>query len=222
MDIILLIAIIALPLWAQKNVTSVIRKYSRVRIQNGMTGAEIAHYILQTEGIYDVEVRSTGGSLTDNFNPRNKTVNLSQSVYGSDSIAAACIAAHEVGHAIQHHEQYAGLATRNMIFPFAKIGGQLASISILIGFIAQATGLIMFGVICLGAILAFQLATLPVEYNASERALVKLEQYGLLQSSEMQGGREVLKAAALTYLMAAISTFLNIIRLVGIANRDNN
>lgn len=220
MELIIFIAIIALPLWAQSNITKVIGRYSRVRIQNGMTGAEIAHYILQSEGIYDVTVQSISGHLTDNFNPKNKTVNLSQSVYGSNSIAAACIAAHEVGHAIQHQEQYAGLATRNMIFPFARTGGQLASISILLGFIASASGLIMFGVVCLGAILAFQVATLPVEYNASDRALNKLEQYGLLTSGEMEGGRAVLRAAALTYLMAAISTFLNIIRLIGIANRD--
>lgn len=220
MKLIILIAIIALPIWAQKNITSVIGKYSRVGIQNGMTGAEIAHYILQTEGIYDVEVKPIAGNLTDNFNPKNKTVNLSQTVYGSNSIAAACIAAHEVGHAIQHHEQYAGLATRNMIFPFARTGGQLASVSILLGLISGAAGLFTFGIICLGAILAFQVATLPVEYNASERALNKLNQYGLLTSTEMNGGREVLKAAALTYLMAAISTLLNIVRLIGIANRD--
>lgn len=220
MDLILLIAIIALPIWAQINVTRVIKKYSRIRSQRGMTGAEVAQYILETEGIHDVEVRATGGNLTDNFNPKDKTVNLSQTVYGSNSIAAACIAAHEVGHAIQHHEQYAGLATRNMIFPFARTGGQLASISILIGFIAGASGLIMFGVVCLGAILAFQLATLPVEFNASARALVKLEQYGILQDTEIQSGREVLKAAALTYLMAAITTLLNIIRIIGIADRD--
>lgn len=220
MELIILIAIIALPLWAQKNIMNVIGKYSRVGIQNGMTGAEIADYILQTEGIYDVEVKPIAGSLTDNFNPSNKTVNLSQTVYGSRSIAAACIAAHEVGHAIQHHEGYAGLATRNMIFPFARTGGQLASISILFGLIFSATGLFTFGIICLGAILAFQVATLPVEYNASDRALNKLTEYGLLTSTEMSGGREVLKAAALTYLMAAISTFLNIIRLIGLSNRD--
>ncbi len=220
MELIILIAIIALPIWAQKNITSVIGKYSRVGIQNGMTGAEIAHYILQTEGIYDVEVKPIAGNLTDNFNPKNKTVNLSQTVYGSNSIAAACIAAHEVGHAIQHHEQYAGLATRNMIFPFARTGGQLASVSILLGLLSGAAGLFTFGIICLGAILAFQVATLPVEYNASDRALNKLNQYGLLTSTEMNGGREVLKAAALTYLMAAISTLLNIVRLIGIANRD--
>lgn len=220
MDLIILIAIIGLPLWAQKNIMSVIRKYSQIRVASGMTGEEVAKYILQTEGIYDVEVRQIGGNLTDNFNPQNKTVNLSQSVYGSNSIAAACIAAHEVGHAIQHNEGYAGLATRNMIFPFARMGGQFASVAILIGLLAQLTGLLMFGIICLVAILAFQVATLPVEYNASARALNKLETYGLLSSSEMEGGQAVLKAAALTYLMAAISTFLNIVRLIGIANRD--
>ncbi len=220
MDLLILIAIIALPIWAQKNIMSVIGKYSRVRIENGMTGAEIAHYILQTEGIYDVEVKPIGGNLTDNFNPKNKTVNLSQSVYGSNSIAAACIAAHEVGHAIQHRQKYAGLATRNMIFPFARTGGQLASVSILIGLISGASGLLTFGIICLGAILAFQVATLPVEYNASDRALNKLNEYGLLTSTELKGGQEVLKAAALTYLMAAITTLLNIVRLIGIANRD--
>lgn len=220
MGLILLIAIIGLPLWAQSNITNVIRKYSRVRVQNGMTGAEVAQYILHTEGIYDVEVKPIGGQLTDNYNPRDNTVNLSSAVYQGNSIASVCIAAHEVGHAIQHHEKYRALNTRNAIFPFARTGGQLASISILIGFIAQLPGLITFGIICLVAILAFQLATLPVEYNASTRALSKLEQFGLLSTSELAGGKEVLKAAALTYLMAAISTFLNIIRLIGISNND--
>lgn len=220
MGFILIIAIIGLPLWAQSNITSVIGRYSKIRIQNGMTGAEIAQYILQTEGIYDVEIKQIGGRLTDNFNSKNKTVNLSPSVYQGNSIASACIAAHEVGHAIQYHQQYAGLATRNIIFPFAQTGGQLASISILIGLFSGASGFIMFGVICLVAILAFQLATLPVEYNASDRALSKLEQFGLLSSSEIVGGKAVLRAAALTYLMAAISTFLNIVRLIGIAGRE--
>lgn len=220
MELFLLIAIIALPLWAQSNITSVIGKYSRVRIQNGMTGQQIAEYILQLEGIYDVKVQPIAGKLTDNFNPSNKTVNLSQSVYGSNSIAAACIAAHEVGHAIQHANNYSGLTVRNMVFPFARVGGQLASITILIGLLSQASGLLMIGIACLGAILAFQVATLPVEYDASARALNKLEAYGLLTSGEIDGGSKVLRAAALTYLMAAISTFLNIIRLIGIANRD--
>ncbi len=217
MQLLILLLIIGLPLWAQKNIKSVIGKYSRVAIQNGMTGHEIAEYILRLEGITDVKVQAIGGSLTDNYNPMNKTVNLSQTVYGSKSIAAACIAAHEVGHAIQHHQGYAGLSARNKIFPFAKTGGQLASVSILLGLIAGFAELFVFGIVCLGAILAFQVATLPVEYNASDRALEKLEGYGLLTSGELVGGQKVLKAAALTYLMAAISTLLNIIRLIGLA-----
>ncbi len=220
MELLILIAIIALPLWAQKNIMSVIAKYSRVGVKNDMTGAEIATYILHSEGIYDVEVKQIAGNMTDNFNPKDKTVNLSQTVYGQRTIAAACIAAHEVGHAIQHHNEYPGLATRNMIFPFARTGGQLASISILFGLLSGAMGLFTFGIVCLGAILAFQVATLPVEYDASARALNKLEQLNLVTTDELNGSREVLKAAALTYLMAAISTFLNILRLVSIANRD--
>ncbi|WOO87997.1 zinc metallopeptidase [Mollicutes bacterium LVI A0039] len=217
MQFIILIAIIGLPLWAQKNIMSVIGKYSRVAIQNGMTGREVAEYILNYEGITDVRVQAIGGSMTDNFNPQNKTVNLSQTVYASKSIAAACIAAHEVGHAIQHHQGYSGLVVRNLIFPFARTGGQLAAVTILLGLISGFTGLFTFGIICLTAILLFQVATLPVEYNASDRALEKLEHYGLLTSGELNGASKVLRAAALTYLMAAISTFLNIIRLVGLA-----
>ncbi len=220
MEIIILILIIALPLWAQKNITKVIAKYSRISVVNNLTGKDVAEYILQMQGITDVEVKPIQGNLTDNFNPRNKTVNLSQTVYNQSSIAAVCIAAHEVGHAIQHHENYAGLNARNIIFPFARTGGQLATISILLGFLFQAMGLLTFGIICLCAILAFQVATLPVEYDASARALNKLDEYGLLTSSELTGGKEVLRAAALTYLMAAISTLLNIIRLIMISNRD--
>ncbi len=219
-ELLIIIAMIALPLWAQSNVTSVINKFMRVRVQNGMTGSEVAKYILETEGIYDVEVKMVDGQLSDHYNPANKTVNLSQAVYSNASIASVCVAAHEVGHAIQHEHGYAGLKARNTVYPFAKTGGQLASVSILFGLLSGALGLIYLGIAGLICILAFQLATLPVEYDASARALNKLSSYNLLTSQELSYGNQVLRAAALTYLMAAISTLLNIMRLFMIANRD--
>lgn len=221
MYLLLIILMIGLPLWAQSNVTSVIGKFSRVRASSGMTGREVAEYILQSEGIHDVTVNQVNGQLSDHYNPANKTVNLSPAVYGQASIASVCIAAHEVGHAIQHAQNYQGLKTRNTVYPLAKTGGQIASISILFGLIASSTGLIYLGILGLFGILLFQMATLPVEYNASDRALEKLNSLGLLQGEEAVMGAKVLKAAALTYLMAAISTAINIMRLLLIAgSRD--
>lgn len=221
MYLLLIILMIGLPLWSQSNVTSVIGKYSRVRATSGMTGREVAEYILQSEGIHDVSVNQVNGQLSDHYNPANKTVNLSPAVYGQASIASVCIAAHEVGHAIQHAQNYQGLKTRNTVYPLAKTGGQIASISILFGLIASSTGLIYLGIFGLFGILLFQMATLPVEYNASDRALEKLNSLGLLQGEEAVMGAKVLKAAALTYLMAAISTAINIMRLLLIAgSRD--
>lgn len=221
MYLLLIILMIGLPLWSQSNVTSVIGKYSRVRASSGMTGREVAEYILQSEGIHDVSVNQVNGQLSDHYNPANKTVNLSPAVYGQASIASVCIAAHEVGHAIQHAQNYQGLKTRNTVYPLAKTGGQIASISILFGLIASSTGLIYLGIFGLFGILLFQMATLPVEYNASDRALEKLNSLGLLQGEEAVMGAKVLKAAALTYLMAAISTAINIMRLLLIAgSRD--
>lgn len=220
MEFILLILVIGLPMWAQANITSVIGKYTRVQTTGGLTGAQVAQMILDREGITDVQVVATNGSLTDNYNPMKKTVNLSQPIYGQTSIAAVSVAAHEVGHAIQHARGYKGLVFRNVIYPFARFGGAISGISILFGFIMQAVGFIYIGIIGLFAILLFQLATLPVEFNASARALDILNETGILNQYEIDGGAKVLKAAALTYLMAAISTFLNILRLLAIARRD--
>lgn len=220
MDIILIILMIGLPMWAQANVTSVISKYTKVGTTGGLTGAQVAQMILDREGITDVQINAINGSLTDNYNPMRKTVNLSQPIYGSTSIAAVSVAAHEVGHAIQHARGYKGLALRNVVYPFARFGGAISGVAIIFGFVMQAVGLIYIGIIGLVGILLFQLATLPVEFNASARALDILNSTGILTASEMDGGAKVLKAAALTYLMAAISTFLNILRLLAIARRD--
>ncbi len=221
MEILILLAIIILPIWAQTNVMNVIHKYLRVKATNGMSGAEVAKFILEQEGITNVSVKQTSGTLSDHYNPSDKTVNLSQDVYARNSVASICIAAHEVGHAIQDATNYNGLKARNTIYPFAKTGGALASISILIGILAQATGLLYLGIICLGAILAFQMATLPVEFDASMRAMDRIKSYGLLSSEEVAGGEQVLRAAALTYIVAALTTFLNIVRLLMIARRSD-
>lgn len=213
--------IIVLPLVVQRNLYAVINKYNRQGIIRNLTGAEVAQLILHEEGIYDVEVVMTRGQLTDNYNPSNKTVNLSPNVYNGRSVSSVSIAAHEVGHAIQHHQKYFGLAVRSAVLPFAMTGGKISGIAIIVGIISQVTGLLYIGAISLAAILIFQLATLPVEFDASNRALVKLQSLSLVQGNEIVGSKKVLRAAAYTYVVATIVTFLNMLRILAFARRND-
>ena len=174
-----------------------------------MTGALAAERILRSQGIYDVTVRHVAGSLTDNYNPSQKTLNLSDEVYGSASVAAVGVAAHECGHAIQHQQGYQPLSLRSAIVPVANIGSALAWPLILIGmFFTRGTGslLIHIGIICFSFAVLFQLVTLPVEFNASARALAILGQQGILSESELPLTRKVLKAAELTYVAGAAAS----------------
>ena len=182
-----------------------------------MTGAEAARQLLNSQGIYDVQIRQVAGSLTDHYDPRTKTVNLSESVYGSTSVAAIGVAAHECGHAIQHQQGYVPLALRSAIVPVANIGSTLAWPLILIGlFFTSNTGafLIDLGILCFSFAVLFQLVTLPVEFNASHRALRILGEQGILSDSELPYTRKVLKAAALTYVASAAASILQLLRLV--------
>ena len=202
---------------ASARVKSTYNKYSKYRSASGMTGAEAAQRILNTAGIYDVTIQHVSGNLTDHYNPSNKTLNLSDSVYGSTSVAAVGVAAHECGHAIQHQKNYVPLTLRAAIVPVANLGSTLAWPLILIGLLfSRNTGVLFIdlGIICFSFAVIFQLVTLPVEFNASRRALRILGEQGILSESELPYTRKVLQAAALTYVASAASAILQLLRLV--------
>ncbi len=202
---------------ASAKVKSTFNKYNRVRSMSGMTGAQAAERILNSAGIYDVTVQHISGNLTDHYDPRNKVLSLSDSTYGSASVAAVGVAAHECGHAIQHQTSYAPLNIRSAIVPVANFGSTIAWPLILIGlFFNSSTGtfLIDLGIICFSLAVLFQLVTLPVEFNASSRAVKILESTGILGQEELKGTRKVLGAAALTYVAGAASAILQLLRLV--------
>lgn len=202
---------------ASAKVKSTFNKYNRVRSMSGMTGAQAAERILNSAGIYDVSIQHISGNLTDHYDPRNKVLSLSDSTYGSASVAAVGVAAHECGHAIQHQTSYAPLNIRSAIVPVANFGSTIAWPLILIGlFFNSSTGtfLIDLGIICFSLAVLFQLVTLPVEFNASSRAVKILESTRILGQEELQGTRKVLGAAALTYVAGAASAILQLLRLV--------
>ena len=212
----MLIVISALiSLFAQFLVNSRFSKYSRVRSRSGMTGAQAAERILQSQGIYDVAIQRVSGKLTDHYDPRNKTLNLSDAVYASTSVAAVGVAAHECGHAIQHARGYAPLSFRSALVPVANIGSQLSWLFIILGiFFGGSHTLIMIGILMFSAAVLFQLVTLPVEFNASGRALNRVTETGILQKDEVSDTRKVLSAAALTYVAAATTAVLQLLRLL--------
>ncbi len=204
-------------LLASARVKSTFRKYNRVRSMSGMTGAQAAERILQAAGIYDVSVQHISGELTDHYDPRNKVLRLSDSTYASPSVAAVGVAAHECGHAIQHQKSYAPLSIRSAIVPVANFGSAIAWPLIIIGmFITSNTGtlLINIGILCFSLAVLFQLVTLPVEFNASSRAIRILGDTGILDSQELKSTRKVLGAAALTYVAGAAAAILQLLRLL--------
>ena len=210
---------------ASARVNTTFNKYNRVRSMSGMTGAQAAEHILHTAGIYDVSVQHISGNLTDHYDPRNKVLRLSDSTYGSSSVAAVGVAAHECGHAIQHQKDYAPLSIRSAIVPLANFGSFLAWPLIVIGlFITSSTGslLINIGILCFSLAVLFQLVTLPVEFNASSRAVRILGETGILAQEELKGTKKVLKAAALTYVAGAAASILQLLRLVLLAGRRHD
>ncbi len=207
---------------ASAGVKSSFNKYARVANRAGLTGAETAERILKANGVYDVGVTHIRGELTDNFNPKTKLVNLSDAVYDSRSIAALGVAAHECGHAMQHNEGYFPLRLRSSILPVANIGSKFGIPIILIGvllassprFLGGSDILIRLGIILFSFGMIFQLVTLPVEFDASRRALATLENMQLMAPDEVDGARKVLKSAAMTYVASAAATILQVLRLV--------
>jgi len=212
---ILVIIGVILSLIASARVKSTFAKYSRVRSHSGLTGAEAAEKVLHHAGIYDVSIENVQGQLTDHYDPRKKVLRLSDSVYGSNSIAAIGVAAHECGHAIQHQNAYAPLKIRSALVPVANFGSFLAWPIILVGLLlAGSQTLIDIGIILFSTAVLFQLVTLPVEFNASRRAIQKLSESGILHYEELNQSKKVLNAAALTYVAAAAATILQLLRLV--------
>lgn len=219
----LLVAIGAvIMIYAQIKVNSAYSKYEKVPNSRGMTGAMVAREILDRNGLHDVQINQVKGKLSDHYNPRNKTVNLSQGIYDGTSIAALAVASHECGHAIQHLVGYRPLVFRNAILPLCNVGQYLGWVAVFIGLIMGNTNIAWIGVILMSGILLFQLVTLPVEFDASSRALQILKT-NYLTGDEYSGAKSMLSAAAFTYVAAMLSTVLSLLRIVLIvvgSNRD--
>ena len=208
---------------ASSMVQSTYNKYAKVRSMSGMTGAQVTELILRNKGITDVRIGHVSGNLTDHYNPKTKVINLSDTVYHSQSVAALGVAAHECGHVIQHHENYAPLNIRSMLVPAANIGSKAGIPIILLGVLfGYNQVLVQIGIWVFALAVLFQIVTLPVEFNASKRALVCLEEYGVVTREEKSQSAKVLRAAALTYVAAAASAILQLLRLVMLFGRRDN
>ena len=218
---ILMIPPMILAMYAQMKVNSTFNKYSHEMSQRGMTGADVARYILNQNGLYDVPIERSQGHLSDHYDPRTRVVRLSPQVYGSSSLAALGVAAHEVGHAIQHDTGYLPLYVRNTVIPVTQFGNYLSIPLVILGMIMSSSMLIQFGVLLFAAIVFFQLVTLPVEFNASARAVATLGGEGILSKEELKGTKKVLSAAALTYVAAALTAIFELLRLLIISGALN-
>lgn len=206
--------IILIPLWAQMRVKGTFAKYAKVPTSSYRRGAEVAREVLNANGLYNVGIEEGRGFLSDHYDPRTKTVRLSPEIYHGHSIAAAAVAAHECGHAIQDADGYAFLRFRHALVPVANIGSNFSWILIMIGIFAQLSGMLLLGIVFMAAAVLFQIITLPVEFNASSRAMDQVVSLGLIRSMEERETRKVLNAAALTYVAAAAVAVLELLRLV--------
>lgn len=222
----LVLPCLILSLWASARVNTTFRRYSKQFSARGITGADAAQRVLRANGVSGVRIERIGGNLTDHYDPSTNVIRLSDDVYGSTSTAAIGVACHEAGHAVQYAQGYAPIKLRASIIPVTNFGSKMAMPLILLGILFSSLGsasdfFINLGIVCFGLSVVFQLVTLPVEFNASHRALVMLEQYGVLGTDENRKARAVLKAAALTYVAAAASSILQLLRLVLLSNRRN-
>lgn len=220
---IVLIPAIILTLYAQGKVKSSFAKYLKVPTLRGYTGGDVARRLLDQNGLRDIPIELTPGQLSDHYDPRNRVLRLSSEVYRSSSIASVSVAAHEVGHAIQHANGYVPLSLRNMIFPVARFGSSAAWLFIIAGLLVPSLGGLMdIGIILFGAAVLFQLITLPVEFNASNRALELLDSNGFVSGDERRGAKKVLNAAALTYVAAMATGIAQLARLILIRNSSRD
>lgn len=218
---ILLLPAFLLGIYAQIKVSSTFRKFSKVESKKGYTGYEVARMILDRNGLEDVEIRQVAGELTDHYDPRTRVINLSQSVYSKDSISSVSVAAHEVGHAIQHKEEYSPLKFRTALVPAVNFASNSVFIFLILGFMIPSIGIFLDIAIAVFAVtVLFQVVTLPVEFNASSRALESLDGYGILTRDEVGNGKSVLNAAALTYVASTLMALVQLLRLIGLRERD--
>ena len=216
---LLLIPGILLSLWASSRVKSAYAKYSRVHASCGMTGAEVAEHMLHAEGVYDVNIEVVRGSLSDHYDPSTRTLRLSQEVANSNSLASLGVAAHETGHALQHRDAYAPLVLRTAAVPTVNIGSNLSWPLVVAGMIFSWEPLINIGILLFSLTVLFTLITLPVEFNASSRAMAALSGGGYLTQTELPGAKSVLSAAAMTYVAAALNAILQLLRLLVLTGR---
>ena len=219
---IILIPAVLITMYAQMKVSSTFNHYSQVPSHRGMTGADVARYILNQNGLYDIPIERVSGQLSDHYDPQSRVVRLSTDVYGSSSLAALGVAAHEVGHAIQHDTGYLPLYIRNTVIPVTQIGSYAAIPLFMLGLFMGSESLARLGVLLFGAIVFFQLVTLPVEFNASSRALKTLDAYHILEQDELTSARKVLTAAAMTYVASLVSSILQLVRLLGLVRRRDD
>ena len=217
--VVLVLPCLILSLWASSNVNSTFKRYSRQFSARRITGAEAAQRVLSANGVRGVRIDRVSGNLTDHFDPKTNVIRLSDDVFGSTSTAAIGVACHEAGHAVQYAEGYAPIKLRAAIIPVTNFGSRLAMPLILLGLLFSFAGsfsytLVYLGIACFGLSLVFQLVTLPVEFNASRRALAAIEQGGILTAEEQQGARNTLRAAALTYVAATATALAQLLRLL--------
>lgn len=206
-----------LSLWASSVVNSTFNKYSKVRCMSNLSGAEAARKVLDSCGLYNVSIEHISGKLTDHYDPRSKVLRLSDSTYASRSVAAVCVAAHECGHAIQDQKQYGPLVLRSTLVPLANFGSTAPWPVFILGLIMSLRPLVMAGIVLFTLAVLFQLVTLPVEFNASARAIKVLESTGMLGSTEIDGAKKVLRAAAMTYVASLAASVLQLLRLIILA-----
>ncbi|MCM3713572.1 zinc metallopeptidase [Halalkalibacter oceani] len=212
--LIYFILLLIIPIWAQMKVKSAYRKYSQVPASSGMTGAQVARRILDDNGLFNVRIEEVRGQLTDHYDPRSKVVRLSSDNYHGTSVAGAAVAAHEVGHAIQDAEDYAFLRFRHALVPVAGFGSNVSFFLILAGILFQASGLLLLGIVAMAAAVLFQVVTLPVEFNASNRAMEQIVSVGVIRNDEERETRKVLNAAALTYVAGALVALMELVRFI--------
>ena len=219
--LILVVPALLISLWAQLKVKSTFNRYEQVYARQGITAAQAARRILDQNGLYGVRIEMTGGKLTDHYDPRTNVIRLSQSVYNSPSVAALGVAAHEAGHAVQYGVNYLPIKIRNGLVPVTNICSSLSIPLVIIGFIMSARPLVIAGILLFAAVAVFQFVTLPVEFNASRRAIAVLGESGMLDEGELQGAKRVLSAAAMTYVAALLVSLAQLLRLVLLANQRN-
>ncbi len=217
--LVLVLPAILLSLFAQIKVQSTYKKYAEINAWQGLTAHEAAERVLFQNGVSGVRIERVAGNLTDHYDPRTNVIRLSDSVYGSSSVASLGVAAHEAGHAVQYAKGYLPIKLRNTVLPAANIGSTLSVPLVLLGFVLGAPALVSFGIILFSLVLLFQVITLPVEFNASHRALLALEDGNLLHGEELKGAKKVLSAAALTYVAAVLTSLAQILRLILLSRR---